>query len=290
LKSVVAIRTNRWTAEERGLYARLHAVFGDDVHVVFHNRPEGVQPEAHVVDIDTAWVESHGLRGVRDWGWCCGDYFYYALRKAVPDADFYWLIEPDVFFTTDPHSFFERCAADPSDALALDIAPFLEHNRFARGLREMAHFRAIFAMTRLSGRVLDRLLKERQAYSQRELIERAYTNDEIFVFSHLAAMQGATQGNLRDLAPDWFDQAQFNTNPDILDIELTRNGLVPGRVWHPVRSVDHFKSSVAERLATSTSFLPRMAPSLRALEDADIEDIVTQAADELRKTLYRVRG
>lgn len=290
MKSVVAIRTNRWTTEEQGLYARLHAVFGDDVHVVFHNRPKGVQPEAHVIDINTAWVESQGLRAIKDWGWRCGDYFYYALRQAVPDADFYWLIEPDVFFTSDPHSFFDRCAADPSDALALDIEPFLEHNRFARGLREMTHYRAIFAMTRLSGQVLDRLLTERQAYSQRDLIERAYTNDEIFVFSHLAAMQGTTQGNLRELAPDWFDQAQFDTNPDILDTNLTRSGAVPGQVWHPVRSVAHFKSSVAERLTANTRFLPHMIPSLRALNDEDIEDIITQATRKLRKTLYRARG
>jgi len=285
MKSVVAIRTNRWTVEEQNLHARLSTIVGQDVHVVFHDRPAQTQPDAHVVDIDTPWVEAQGLRAVYDWGWRCGDYFYYALRQAVPDADFYWLIEPDVYFTSDPHSFFAICDADRSDALGFKIAPFKKSIRFTRGLRDMEHYRAIFALTRLSGCAIDRLLEARKAYGQLGVMERAYTNDEIFVFSHLAAMEDMTLGNLDALAPDWFEGVQFATNPDILDSIICANYPAPEKVWHPVRSVDYFKSSVAQRLATSTNFVPRMASSLNVFSDEDIEDIIEQTAYLLRENL-----
>ena len=284
-KSVIGIRTNKWTQEERGLHARLTAVFGDNVYVVFHNRAADLDVGPNVVDINDDWVVQNELRAVGDWGWRCGDYAYYALRQAAPDAEYYWLIEPDVFFTSEPHSFFDQCSESSADVMGLDIAPFPRSIRFTRGLRGFEHYRAIFALTRLSGAAVDYLFAERQAYSKSAAPERAFTNDEIFVFSHAAREESLSQANLRDLAPSWFDGTQFRTNPDLLDQNLMRSETAAGKVWHPVRNMEHFKAAIVQRLCTSSGFLNRMTGSIQTLQPEDIDDIADQVRASVHNTL-----
>lgn len=280
MRPVIAIRTHRWTEEEDRLLAALREVQGHDLAVVFHNRPDGTTPPLDIVDIDDGWVRRNGLRVLPDWGWRCGDFFYYALRAARPGHDHYWLIEPDVHFTAAPDGFFARFLDIEADALGYDIAPFAEPIAFARGLPDLPLHRAIYALTRLSGRAIDRLFAARQAYSATRVGPRLYTNDELFTFSHVAADPALTVRRLEDVAPDWFEGVQFATNPDIL-LDLLAQAPRSGRLYHPVHGRSSFKRAVAARLSPRSGFLRNVRAGLRQLEPAELREIAETAAARL---------
>lgn len=272
---IAAIRTHRWGEDEARLAAQLAPVFGDRLCVVFHNRPADVTPPLPVVDMTDAWVTGNGLRVTPDYGWRCGDYAYYALRQALPGANHYWLIEPDVLFTGPVAEFFARVQASPADALGVRLGAIDRLHRFARTMpADIPLRRAIFALTRFSGRALDRLFVLRQAYSAGPALPRNFVNDEIFAFSHLGVQPDMTMAAMADLAPDWFGDTTVETDPDMI-LEMLDKRTAPG-VFHPVRARASFREAVARRVVGNTHFFAAMRPSLAYLTD---EDIAAIAAD-----------
>ncbi|MFU1476852.1 component of SufBCD complex [Roseovarius sp. C7] len=288
MKTIVAIRTNRWTSEEERLLASLQA---SDVAVVFHNRPEGVAPPVRVVDVNDEICAGMGLGLPQDWGWRCGDYFYYALRAACPEYDHYWLVEPDVFFAGDASGFFAAFEGDDRDVLAIDPKPFEDRSHpFLTSLQHLEPYRAIFALTRFSGRALDRLLPLRRENGQRAGIKRRFANDEFFAFSNAWADETLSVGNLVETVPDWFEGGYFDTDPDLLIDALRDDPATQGKVFHPVKSKEHWVGSVAKRLANKTGFLGKMGPSLAKLSDAEIEVLADQARANLLAAIKTARN
>lgn len=275
MTAIAAIRTHRWGEDEARIAAQLAPVFGDRLCVVFHNRPADFAPPFPVVDMTDAWVAANGLRVTHDYGWRCGDYAYYALRQARPDADHYWLVEPDVMFTGPVGAFFAQMDGVAADALGVRFGGVNPLHRFARTMPAgMPLTRAIFALTRFSGRALDRLCTLRQAYSGSRVMQRNFVNDEIFAFSHLGAQPDMVLAAMADLAPDWFADTTVETDPDML-IDMLRGRTAPG-VFHPVRARASFRDAVAKRAAGQAHFFAAMRPSLAHLTD---EDIAAIAAD-----------
>ena len=287
MRQIIAIRTHKWGEQEERLFDQLSGVPGHDLAVVFHDRPEALVPPLDMVDISDAWLGENGLRAVPDWGWRCGDYFYYALRAAKPAYSHYWLIEPDVYFAGAPADFFARYADDDSDVLGYRIAPHAADIAFARGLPELQRHQAIFALTRFSGRALDRLLALRRDYSARRIAPRFFTNDELFAFSHVVADGGFSHRNFEEIAPDWFENTQFSPSPDLLLETLEGNGEAAGRVFHPVHGRASFKRAIATRLAAGNAFLRNVRGAIRRLDEADIGEIAELAAANLRAELLR---
>lgn len=281
---VIAIRTHRWGEEEERLLAALRLVSGHDLAVVFHNRPADMVLPLDVIDIDNNWLQAQGFRVVPDWGWRCGDYFFHALRAARPERPFYWLIEPDVFFHGSAEGFFDRFRDQGADALGYRIVPFPQGHAFARGLPGMALFQAVFAMTRLSGRALDRLATLRRAYGAGRVAARFFTNDELFVFSHVAADPELTMATLESVAPDWFDGVGFAPSPDRLE-ETVVAGTPYGRVLHPVHGRAAFKRALTARIGANTAFLRKHRVDLAALDPADIDEITAMIAARLHNEL-----
>ena len=291
MSSVVAIRTNRWTSEEERLVANLQQAKGEDVVVVFHNRPEGVEPPVPVIDLNDQVCEAMGLGLPHDWGWRCGDYFYYALRAARPDYEFYWLVEPDVMFTGDPSSFFAAFEGDERDLLGVSPGPFENKaHPFLSTLQHLEPYRAIFALTRFSGRALDRLLPQRQASAKVPKLVRKFANDEFFTFSTVQADPELSIGDLVEGAPSWFDGAYVESDPDLL-IDLVRDDeSLRNKVFHPVKTKEFWMTSVAHRLSNKTAFLKHMVPSLKKLSDEEIEAMAQMAHDNVLAALKKARG
>lgn len=291
MRQVIGIRTHRWGEEEQRLLAQLKDAFPGDIAVVFHNRADAAQVPIDVVDIDTAWVEANGLRAIPDWAWRCGDYFYYALRAAKPDYDFYWLVEPDVFFSSDPKDFFDRFTALSSDALGSDIKPYTADIPFTRALKGLAPYQAIFPLTRFSAQALDFLFAQRQEYSRTDAGKRTFANDEIFCFSNMISSNAHVAESFEAHAPEWFSNKLFATNPTLM-LDAVRKDVGPKQICHPVRSRTAFISAVAVRLAANDGFLRKMRSSLGQLSDAEVDHIVAMSAGLLRKSLeeYRVPG
>jgi hypothetical protein len=223
-KSIIGIRTNKWTVNEQRVFDAISPFWGDDIKVVFHNRSDDFQPPCGVVDINDSLIEKMQLRVVHDWGWRCGDYAYYALRQAYPDYDYYWLIEPDVFVSGDAFAFFSLFKTEQADVIGLDVETFDPKHRFATHVGNATPMRAIFALTRFIGPAIDFAYKRRVNYSSKPVPSYNYANDELFMFSHTLTNSMFNLGQFREIAPTWFADVQFDTNPDLI-VDLVEQDL-----------------------------------------------------------------
>ncbi len=289
MRPIIAIRTHQWTEEEERLFALLRDVPGHDLVVVFHNRPDGLKLPLDVIDINDDWLTEHRLSPVRDWGWRCGDYFYYALRLARPDYTHYWLVEPDLYFSGEPGGFFGRFEAVTTDALGYGLKRMEGRTPYTRGLTGVAHHKALFPLTRLSGDALDRLLPRRQEYSDVPRAPRFFTNEEVFVFSHAVADGDLTTGRLEDVAPEWFEGVRFAPSPDMLAEVLDEKSLPEGRIFHPVRARAAFKNAIATRLAGSHFFfLNNVLEALALMSQEELEEMAEAAGQKILTQLEYV--
>ena len=282
---VVAIRTNKWTVNEQRVFDQLRSVLGADFKVVFHNRPDDLTVPLDCVDINNSVIHSMGLRPVSDWGWRCGDYAYYALRNAYPEYDHYMLVEPDVYFSGQPKLFFDQIAAIDDDVVGLKIGDFDRNHIFARRLGEVAPKRAIFAMTRFSGAALDYAYKQRQAYSKENIPERAYANDELFMFSYLLAAGMFRVADLMTVAPDWFVDVQFDTAPDLLVEHVEIDFISNNKILHPVVDREFFKKALAKRMVGRTGVLAQSRRELNTMTSVELDEIADIARAQLREHL-----
>jgi hypothetical protein len=127
-----------------------------------------------------------GLLAHPNAGWLCGDYVLYLAREARPDADEFWLIEPDVRINFDrPGEFFDSFAGVEADLLCVrhDVAPasWYWHDRMAPHRSPV--YRMLFGMLRISRRAVAHLLPARQKMNN--VPHADYPNDESFVASVL---------------------------------------------------------------------------------------------------------
>jgi hypothetical protein len=290
VKTLAAIRTHKWGEDEERLFASLSPVFGADLAVVFHDRDPDLKLPLSVADINADWVRAHDLRPVAQWGWRCGDYFYYRLREAFPEYDHYWMIEPDVFFTSTPHGFFDAFSGVGDDVLGIRPEKRKADVAFGAAIQTTERHRAIFALTRLSGRVLDTLADLRRAYCIDAPGSWRFANDETFVFSHAMDRDDITVADIVRHAPNWFDGAEFVTDPDILFDAVSGPWLVPGKVYHPVRGRASFKAALCNRIVSRNNWLSKIKASVDELTDADIEEISGEVAAGIQARLHAVRS
>jgi hypothetical protein len=289
-RSIIAIRTNKWTVNEQRVFDALSDYWGDDIKVVFHNRPDDCDPPCGVVDINDAVIENMQLRVIHDWGWRCGDYAYYALRQAHPDYEYYWLIEPDVFLSGDARAFFSLFEEESADVLGLDVAEFDPNHRFATHVGNAKPMRAIFALTRFSGAAIDFAYKRRVNYASISVPPYNYANDELFMFSHTLSRDEFKLGQFRDIAPTWFADVQFDTNPDLIDALVEQDLKGQNKILHPVVDRMTFARALAKRMVGRTGVLGQNKTELRALSSSELDQLADYARDELRNHLRAFEG
>jgi hypothetical protein len=298
-KSIIGIRTNKWTVNEQRVFDAISPFWGGDIKIVFHNRPDDFQPPCGVVDINDSLIEKMQLRVVHDWGWRCGDYAYYALRQAYPDYDYYWLIEPDVFVSGDARAFFSLFRTEQADVIGLDVVQYNlddPKHRFSTPVRFATHvgnatpMRAIFALTRFSGPAIDFAYKRRVNYSSRPVPPYNYANDELFMFSHTLTNSTFNLGQFREIAPTWFADVQFDTNPDLIVdlVEQDLNG--QNKILHPVVDRQTFARALAKRMVGRTGVLKQNKTELSALSSTRLDQLADCARDELRNHLRAFEG
>jgi len=289
-RSIIGIRTNKWTVNEQRVFDALSDYWGDDIKVVFHNRPEDCEPPCGVVDINNAVIEKMQLRVIHDWRWRCGDYAFYALRQAHPDYEYYWLIEPDVYLSGDARTFFSLFEAESADVIGLDVAEFDPNHRFATHVGNAKPMRAIFALTRFSGAAIDFAYKRRVNYASKSVPPYNYANDELFMFSHTLSRDEFKLGQFREIAPTWFADVQFDTNPDLIDALVEQDLKGQNKISHPVVDRMTFARALAKRMVGRTGVLGQNKTELRALSSSELDQLADYARDELRNHLRAFEG
>jgi hypothetical protein len=287
MRTLAAIRTHHWGEDARRLHAQLAPVFGEDLVVVFHNRPADLELPLPVIDINDDWVAGQGLRLVPDWGWRCGDYFLYALRAARRDADFFWLIEPDVYFSADPAPLFARLAGAGHDALGVQVEALPPEHEFMRRAEGRQLHRAIFAFSRWSASVVDWLLDLRRREGAQLDPARTLMNDECFCFTNLVEQDRFSVAELAQVAPDLVNPTTMVTDPDILEEMVQQEaGAI---VHHPVRGRESYIDAIARRLARRAWINRIGVNALPRLSETEVHALCDSVARHLEVSLLETR-
>ena len=117
-----------------------------------------------------------------------------------------------------------------------------------------------------------------------------YANDELFMFSHTLSRDEFKLGQFRDIAPTWFADVQFDTNPDLIDALVEQDLKGQNKILHPVVDRMTFARSLAKRMVGRTGVLKQNKTELRALSSSELDQLADYARDELRNHLRAFEG
>lgn len=281
----IALRTHRFETQERLLLEGLAHV-GLPLAVVADERGHPVDAEPFPkVEFTVESVARLGLPLHPDMGWLCGDYFPALFAEAFPDAEYVWLIEPDMrFHFNDPRTFFAAFSGSRADLVAAryDFAPpdwyWLDRmTPFGRPVR-----RTLFSGVRLSRRAVAAVASARRRLPPNLAADR-YPNDEALV----ATVLGNGRYDCRTYADfgRFFTSATFSFSKPISG-RLLDARRPDGLVYHPVlygeaflrkarafvrrypsaKHVDDMHAGVLQELGpdAATAFRAECRPYLRA--------------------------
>lgn len=264
-RTVIGIRTNTWTLMEEKMYYTLLQYFSaENIFIVVDESKGTVKIPSHLNKLswDLNFIQQENLLDYNHFnmgiGWLCGDYFYYALRNQV-QADYYWLIEPDVLFSFSTiQTFFQAFEDKNCDGIFSKIQRLPnDHYWYLSASFIHAKEQSIcsFPLSRLSGKAIDLCKIERQRLSKffRENnafdyptnpIKVHFPNDEVLVLNNLKRL-GLSIMDISEVFPNsleyfgyhqWFSLPQQTTIP------------VENQIIHPARPLTRIKNDYVKKI------------------------------------------
>ena len=265
-RTVIGIRTNQWAKAEEQLYFRLLEFFdAENVFVIVDEMVNNVKIPNYISKInwDTSYLSKHHLLNYNHFnkglGWLCGDYFYYVFREQV-EAEYYWLVEPDVAFTFEKLSdFFIACEKRTEDGLFSNLRKLSKGDYWYKSgvLINQEPFGCTFPLSRLSKRAIDAcklerqrvsmLYEEKQAFSfNNNSIGIHFPNDEVLVVNTLLREFGYKEGiySLNDLFPNSFEYFSYH-----YWFSIPQNEQLPvNQLIHPVRNINLISKRIYDEI------------------------------------------
>jgi hypothetical protein len=203
----------------------LEAISGHPTTLIADASDGAVKSAARaVIGLSNATCSALGLHCPFDFAWRCGDYGYYLARRRHPDAQLFWMIETDVRFCgADPAHFFRFFASKPEvDFLAGRLSPAdaAWYWRNTARARDVAPYRCLFPVTRLSRRAIDAAFARRIEHGKRVSRRILWPNDEALVATTL--MNGSfVSRDFNDFGSVFYSDESFHygipLNGDCLD-------------------------------------------------------------------------
>jgi hypothetical protein len=242
-RTALLIRTHFADDQLRALAERLTAEGAFDVFILADESNEpldfGALPK---VSLSGDTISELGLYdGLPSLFWRCGDYGLYAARRALPDYDGFWMIEPDARIRSErPSELLGRYPpCSQVDFLAGRLKPAEAEWDWAATMdaSDGPIWRCLFAVVRLSAQAIDALYASRRRASllhwARGRNPDHWPNDEAFVATTLAR-QGYAMGDLNDYG-QVYDEAGYSFWLPISEHEFKASGR-DGWLYHPVLS------------------------------------------------------
>ena len=231
------------------LYDKLSEYFGDNVYMFsehYNDQELNFKISDGIVYIGRQFLENNGLKYFPKCGWQCGDYILYAAAQLLPKYDYYWLVEPDLYFTVDITIFFNKFEAFNYDLIAVEYGKRNYNWFWYASMKELYNDNiagCLFPFIRISKLAILFCFKKRQEYSELESIKKfdfsknrifkEYANDEAFVGSTLKNSLNYRCISMNEISPDELD-GFFSTAVPILSSELNESYLV-NKIIHPVK-------------------------------------------------------
>lgn len=264
MKSVIAIRTHLFGDPERKLFKYLSSYFGREnvITAIQKSQKTPLVPDEY----NPKLVGENTLEGLYlhpNWGWRCGDYWYYSMLSYISNYDYLWLIEPDVYFgNTDPAVYFEQFEKLRQDFISVGLGeanknlPFFHTGKHLEG-KTMS---CLFGFTRIKVSVIEELYKERKRLSKSFMKigdgslnpVKEYPNDEIFV-STVLANKNLLLDRMQNLSS--FDFRLFTQNGDNAMVYKQVENLAGCFLIHPVLTEENYiakkKKALMRRLRTN---------------------------------------
>lgn len=250
-KHVIGIRCHNFGDPERFLYQTLSLYFKQ--HAIYFvvdelKEPKQFPSDLNKVSLNMVFVESSALYAPADMAWSCGDYFYYAFRKHV-DADYYWLIEPDVLLNLSSiEAFFSFFENKHLDALVMHFSLANESWPWYESAKKIAYpaYKCFFPLTRLSKKSVDIMLAKRQQLSYEHIIgglKGRFTNDEALLANVLmaAGIEPINLSSFFESKFNFFSNSPFRNKN--LSIEYCQE-----QILHPVKDIDFYKNALKNNI------------------------------------------
>lgn len=254
---VMLLRMHRIDESATDYFVGIANQCGFHLVIVADNRSFRPSPRHKIdqINVSPEIYKEMGLYCERDVMWRCGDYALYAARKALPEKEFYWLIEPDVYIHAgNIKHFFKNLeksyeydfvasrmyASDSSWAWHAAIAQY-----YARP------HQCLFSFLGCSSQAVDYAFKERCRIgalfqeAQREPDQR-WPNDESFFASTLAA-GGFACADLNDLGRRCYSRTTFKLNPPF-SRRVVQAGPFDDLIYHPVLAGAYLADKYNKRL------------------------------------------
>ena len=173
-RTVAAFRAYRWGPDIALLAHRFFAQCPGARHVVLLNETDGPidigehEKVAHGSDFGALGLPEHPVgRSL----WFNGDYAYVFLRRALPDHDYYLIVESDVAVNLPLAPMVEAAAEGGIDAVMHQLRPaHPDWVWYQQACAQPEPWTAFLFVCLFSARALDALLAERQALARRRAV------------------------------------------------------------------------------------------------------------------------
>lgn len=252
MHSLLILRTHRVGDPERRTIEALRPYFKSNIVIAADSRNGTLETDlAPVVPITDAILDGWGMRYPSDWGWRCGDFFFYAAAEVYPAYKHYWIVEPDVLFhNIDTRAFFEHMAHRSEDFIAHSIGARTRNWKHYDAIHDRYPnvFGCIFPLVRLSRPTISFLHDQRIAYGQAWDGTSLFANDEGFVTSAIGSNPALTYADLRKLAPKELAHRDFNTKNIFIEGDGLRQGIL-----HPVLTKTEFQEKGFRKIGNTAS-------------------------------------
>ena len=292
-KQVIGVRCHNFGEPEQFLYQTLSFYFKQDaIYFIVDEikKPKQFPSELNKVSLNMTFVESSELYAPSDLAWSCGDYFYYAFRKQV-DADYYWLIEPDVLLNLNSvEAFFGFFENKDIDALVMNFSLAHESWVWYESAKKIADptYKCFFPLTRLSKKSVEIMLAKRQQISYEHIgggLKGLFTNDEALLANALMAA-GIEPINLSS-----FFEGKFNffSNSPFINKELSIE-YCQDQILHPVKDIEFYKNALKNNI--DDIFNKRLDKIIRniILDEETYNELKNYAVEVLNKNMLNKLG
>lgn len=261
MKSLFVLRCHQFKNPERYLLNFVEPYFGqDNILVVADERNYQVNTgKWKKAALNQQRIKELGILNHQNCGWLCGDYFLYIAQQACPDYDFYWLCEPDVYFSfKTAHDFFKEFEnKQAADLFAPFFGKRLEHWLWSKMVEVISKdvYGCLFPIVRVSRKAVCHLLAERvlltNLFLEQNLSHSEWPNDESYVCTTLQRDKFLCR-NINDIQK--FLGPDFGLTPILWDVAI--NGPHRNRVLHPVVPATHYHRKFS--LAFKNEFSPQI--------------------------------
>lgn len=280
MKTVFLVRCHAFDAMAQNLAVSLSDAGADVVVVVDERKAVADTAPFAKISLNDAELAALDLQGLPpDWGWLCGDVWYYAARRHLPEATHFCLVESDVFFAGNSASdFVAAVKGNASDLLAAKFGDSPTPPKYSNGLPSLGFDIAwgyYYPVTRCSAAAIDWMLPIRQRSIAIGTASRV--NDEALFAAAVQTNTFAVQ-HLDDLLPRAFNKKAYVHNPPYL-MEGVNRGAYADVVLHPVISLERVIDRIFNSDKNYNGHRLRRVRQMANAQELDVIDAALAAKD-----------